>query len=51
MCHPRLPRDRPSTPNFAERVQEWTPAPEFLSPLADHLPAVKDIATPKGVLG
>ena len=37
--------------DFAERVREWTTAPEFLSPLVDHLPLVKDIPTPKDVLG
>ena len=37
--------------DFAERVREWTTAPEFLSPLVDHLPLVKGIPTPKDVLG
>jgi hypothetical protein len=25
-------------PDFAKAVREWTTAPEFLSPLVDHLP-------------
>jgi hypothetical protein len=37
--------------DFAARVKEWTTAPEFLSPLVDHLPLVKGVPTPKDVLG
>ncbi len=40
-----------SDPDFAQRVKEWTTAPEFLSPLVDTLPVVKGIPTPKDVLG
>jgi hypothetical protein len=36
---------------FAGDVRSWTTAPEFLSPLVDHLPVVKGIPTPKDVLG
>jgi hypothetical protein len=36
---------------FARSVREWTTAPEFLSPLVDHLPRVPGIPTPKDVLG
>ena len=37
--------------DFAERVREWTTAPEFLSPLVDHLPVIDGIPSPKDVLG
>ena len=37
--------------DFAERVREWTTAPEFLSPLVDHLPVVDGVPSPKDVLG
>ena len=37
--------------DFAARVKDWTTAPEFLSPLVDHLPLVKGVPTPKDVLG
>lgn len=36
---------------FARLVREWTTAPEFLSPLVDHLPVVPGVPTPKDVLG
>jgi hypothetical protein len=36
---------------FARSVREWTTAPEFLSPLVDHLPLAPGIPSPKDVLG
>ncbi len=44
------PRDA-TDPDFARSVKEWTTAPEFLSPLVDHLPVVAGVPTPKDVLG
>ena len=38
-------------PDFADRVQEWTTRPEFLSPLVDHLPVSDRIPSPYEVLG
>ena len=38
-------------PDFADRVQEWTTRPEFLSPLVDHLPVSDRIPSPYDVLG
>jgi hypothetical protein len=38
-------------PDFAAAVKEWTTAPEFTSPLVDHLPLAPGIPTPKDVLG
>ena len=38
-------------PDFTTQVKAWTTAPEFLSPLVEHLPVVKGIPTPKDVLG
>jgi hypothetical protein len=37
--------------DFARAVRDWTTAPEFLSPLVDHLPRVPGIPSPKEVLG
>jgi hypothetical protein len=37
--------------DFAANVREWTTAPEFLSPLVDHLPLSPGVPTPKDVLG
>lgn len=37
--------------DFARSVKEWTTAPEFSSPLVDHLPLAKGIPTPRDVLG
>lgn len=37
--------------DFARLVAEWTTAPEFLSPLVDHLPLSAGVPTPKDVLG
>ena len=37
--------------DFARVVRAWTTAPEFLSPLVDHLPRVPGIPSPKDVLG
>jgi hypothetical protein len=36
---------------FARLVREWTTAPEFISPLVDHLPRVAGVPSPKDVLG
>ncbi len=36
---------------FARLVSEWTTAPNFISPLVDHLPKVDGIPSPKDVLG
>ncbi len=45
------PPTQPTDPDFAAAVKEWTTAPEFSSPLVDHLPLVEGIPTPKDVLG
>ncbi len=37
--------------DFARSVRQWTTAPEFLTPLVDHLPRVPGIPSPKDVLG
>src|SRR4051812_45240943 len=37
--------------DFAKSVKEWTPKPEFISPLVDHLPKVAGVPSPKDVLG
>src|SRR3982751_3622204 len=42
---------QPQDAEFAKLVAEWTTAPSYLSPLVDHLPKVKGIPSPKGVLG
>ncbi len=36
---------------YARLVKEWTTAPEFMSPLVDHLPKVAGVPTTKDVLG
>ncbi len=36
---------------FAQSVKQWTTAPEFMSPLVDHLPKANGIPSPKDVLG
>src|ERR1700730_6483931 len=36
---------------FAKSVKEWTTAPEFISPLVDHLPKSSTPPSPKDVLG
>jgi len=36
---------------FAKSVKEWTTAPEFISPLVDHLPKSSTVPSPKDVLG
>ena len=36
---------------YARLVKEWTTAPEFMSPLVDHLPKASGIPTVKDVLG
>src|SRR5580698_6226062 len=36
---------------FAKSVKEWTNAPEFISPLVDHLPKSSTVPSPKDVLG
>jgi hypothetical protein len=43
--------EQPTDPDFAAAVKEWTTAPEFSSPLVDHLPLAQGIPTPKDVLG
>jgi hypothetical protein len=42
---------QPQDADFADRVREWTTAPNFISPLVDHLPRVDGVPTPKDVLG
>ena len=37
--------------DFAKLVREWTTAPEFISPLVDHLPLADGVPTPRDVLG
>src|SRR5215467_5226973 len=36
---------------YAKLVKEWTTAPEFMSPLVDHLPKAAGVPSPKDVLG
>ena len=36
---------------YARLVKEWTTAPEFMSPLVDHLPKAPGVPTTKDVLG
>jgi hypothetical protein len=36
---------------YARLVREWTTAPEYMSPLVDHLPKVAGVPTTKDVLG
>jgi len=36
---------------YARLVKEWTTAPEFMSPLVDHLPKAQGVPTTKDVLG
>ncbi|MEO8595652.1 MAG: M14 family zinc carboxypeptidase [Candidatus Solibacter sp.] len=36
---------------YARLVKEWTTAPEFMSPLVDHLPKAAGVPSPKDVLG
>src|SRR5688572_28139525 len=38
-------------PDFARAYAEWTSAPNYGSPLVDHLPKVTGIPSPKDVLG
>jgi hypothetical protein len=42
---------QPQDADFARLVREWTTAPEFLSPLVDHLPLAAGVPTPNDVLG
>src|SRR5664279_5258107 len=37
--------------DYARLVKEWTTAPEFMSPLVDHLPKGPGVPTSKDVLG
>jgi hypothetical protein len=37
--------------DFAKLYSQWTSAPNYGSPLVDHLPVVKGIPTPRDVLG
>jgi hypothetical protein len=37
--------------DYARLVKEWTTAPEFMSPLVDHLPKAPGVPTTKDVLG
>src|SRR5450432_2534709 len=37
--------------DFAQSVKQWTTAPEFMSPLVNHLPKAAGIPSPKDVLG
>src|ERR1035441_4163814 len=36
---------------YARLVKEWTTAPEFMSPLVDHLPKAPGVPTTRDVLG
>src|SRR5580765_3677264 len=47
MGQPRQAMDE----EYARLVKEWTTAPEFMSPLVDHLPKVPGVPTTKDVLG
>src|SRR2546426_7678773 len=47
LVHPRQPMDT----EYARLVNEWTPRPEFMSPLVDHLPKAPGVPSPKDVLG
>src|SRR5215470_19102002 len=47
MGQPRQAMDE----EYARLVKEWTTAPEFMSPLVDHLPRVSGVPTTKDVLG
>lgn len=38
-------------PIFAQHVKEWTTAPEFLSPLVDHIPVSTTVPSPRDALG
>ena len=42
---------QPQDEEFAKLVAEWTTAPNYLSPLVDHLPKVQGIPSPNDVLG
>ena len=42
---------QPQDEEFARLVAEWTTAPNYLSPLVDHLPKVNGIPSPRDVLG
>jgi hypothetical protein len=42
---------QPQDEEFAKAVAEWTTQPYYSSPLVDHLPKMKDIPSPKDVLG
>jgi len=42
---------QPMDPDYAKLVKEWTTAPQFMSPLVDHLPKAPGIPTTKDVLG
>jgi len=42
---------QPQDEEFARLVGEWTTAPNYLSPLVDHLPKVTGVPSPKDVLG
>src|SRR5690348_9524952 len=42
---------QPQDEEFARLVAQWTTAPNYLSPLVDHLPKVKGVPSPKDVLG
>ena len=47
IAQPKQPQDE----DYARLVKEWTTAPEFMSPLVDHLPKVAGVPSPKDVLG
>src|SRR3954451_12745086 len=47
LAQPKQPQDE----EFAKLVKEWTTAPEFMSPLVDHLPKAAGVPTTKDVLG
>jgi hypothetical protein len=42
---------QPIDEDYTRKIQEYTTAPYFLSPLVDYLPASKTVPTPKAVLG
>lgn len=42
---------QPQDEEFARLVAEWTTAPNYSSPLVDHLPKVRGVPSPKDILG
>src|SRR5215472_1548173 len=42
---------QPMDDEYAKLVKEWTTAPQYMSPLVDHLPKAPGVPTTKDVLG